>query len=382
MESAPDENDIRQMLERLRAPAFPDEVFNARDPALGQILDWKRSTASSALAGLLTDPQFHANTIRLEWLQRLVLSKSSGKRKPQSRDLSLALNDGLDRSGVLRLEDPIEDLFCDRIATHRGDLRIFLGVWEGAAAYTQTMLDAFEALPAGAMKDKALRSTYALLQLSEALAARADVDRITQSSGQPAGRFTVPASEDLKRLARRVRFSDADLSRLEIDKEALAPFLLQSGQEGYVCDRPAGETPLEYHPLEAHPSGITVLIPSNLSVAVRAVLVNAANTGGMGEALQQALLLEQEVYSERSGFWPVPSVRLSAPNQYMMRASVCAYAPAGSCTSFNFRRRSTIFPGAVSVRCGGLAAKRANLSRKISSGFGAFFVNSRIAGSQ
>ncbi|MGY8632128.1 hypothetical protein RAD15_06495 [Bradyrhizobium sp. 14AA] len=315
------------MLERLRPPAFPDEVFNAGDPALGQILDWKRSTASSALAGLLTDPQFHGNTIRLEWLQRLVLSKSTGKRKPQQRDLSSALNDGLDRSGVLRLEDPIEDLFCDRIATRRGDLRIFLGVWEGATAYTQTLLDAFEALPAGAMKDKALRSAYALLQLSEALAARADVDRITQSSGQPARRFTVPASEDLKRLARRVRFSDADLRRLEIDKEALASFLLQSGQEGYVSDRPAGETPLEYHPLEAHPSGITVLIPSNLSVAVRAVLVNAANTGGMGEALQQALLLEQEAYSERSGFWPVSSVRLSAPNQYMMRASVCAYAP-------------------------------------------------------
>lgn len=56
MESVPDEKDIRQMLERLRAPAFPDEVFKTRDPALGQILDWKRSTASSALAALLTDP--------------------------------------------------------------------------------------------------------------------------------------------------------------------------------------------------------------------------------------------------------------------------------------------------------------------------------------
>jgi hypothetical protein len=84
---------------------------------------------------------------------------------------------------------------------------------------------------------------------------------------------------------------------------------------------------VKYHPLQANSSGVIVLIPSNLSVALRAVLVNAANTGGMGEALQEALLIEQEAHAERSGFWPVPSLKLSPPNQYMMRASVCAYAP-------------------------------------------------------
>jgi hypothetical protein len=327
MESVPSPHDIQQFLESLRPPQFPDEIFDPRDPDLGQVTDWKRSTANAALAGLLTDPRFHANTIRLEWLQRLVLSKSTGRRKLQPGDLSAASNQGLGRAGVLPLEDPIEDLFCDRIATSRGDFRILLGVWEGAGPYTQTLVDAFEALPAGGLNDKALRSAYALLQLSDELAARAGVDRDTLSSGQPAGQLTVPETDELKRLSRRVRFSDADLNRLGIDKNALTPFLLQTGQEGQVSDRPQGETPLEYHPLQATPSGITVLIPSNLSVALRAILVNAANAGGMGEALQEALLLEQEAHSERSGFWPVPSLRLSPPNQYMMRATVVSYAP-------------------------------------------------------
>jgi hypothetical protein len=154
MEPAPSEAEIQAFLAGLRPPEFPDEVFDSRETALGQIVDWKKSTASSLLAGLLTDPRFHANTIRLEWLQRLVLSKSAGKRKPQQRDLSTALNEGLDRANVLRLEDPIEDLFCDLIATGRGNFRIFVGVWEGAGPYTQTLLDAFETLPAGGLKDQ------------------------------------------------------------------------------------------------------------------------------------------------------------------------------------------------------------------------------------
>src|ERR1700730_13069601 len=126
MESAPSPEEIQPFLEGLVPRQLPDEVFDPRDAALGQVADWKRSNVSAELAGLLTEPRFHANTIRLEWLQRLVLSKSIGRRKPQPRDLTAALNEGLGRAGVLRLEDPIEDLFCDRIATGRGDFRIFL----------------------------------------------------------------------------------------------------------------------------------------------------------------------------------------------------------------------------------------------------------------
>ena len=294
---------------------------------LGQMIDWKKSTVSSQLAGLLTEPRFHANTVRLDWLQRLVLSKSNGRRKPQPRDLGMALNEGLGRAGVLRLEDPIEDLFCDHISTTRGDFRIFTGLWEGAGPYTQTLLDAFETLPAGRTKDRVLTSVYALLRLNDALAERAGVDRSTVSSGTPKGDFPVPSAEDLKRLARRVRFSDGDLARLNIDKNALTPFLLQTANTPAISDRPAGDTPLEFYPLQTIPSGIVVLNPPNLSIALRSILVNVAIEGGMSEALQYALLVKQEEYADGTGFFPVRSIRLSPPNRFMLRASVCSYAP-------------------------------------------------------
>ena len=146
-----------------------------------------------------------------------------GGASPNRGIVSVALNEGLGHAGVLRLEDPIEDLFCDHISTTRGDFRIFTGLWEGAGPYTQTLLNAFETLPAGRMKDRVLTSVYALLRLSDALAERAGVDRSTVSSGTPNGDFPVPSAEELKRLSRRVRFSDGDLIRLNIDKNGADP---------------------------------------------------------------------------------------------------------------------------------------------------------------
>ena len=148
---------------------------------------------------------------------------------------------------------------------HTRCFKIFTGLWEGAGPYTQTLLNAFETLPAGRMKDRVLTSVYALLRLSDALAERAGVDRSTVSSGTPNGDFPVPSAEELKRLSRRVRFSDGDLIRLNIDKNALSPFLLQAANAPAISDRPAGDTPIEFYPLQTIPSGIVVLNPANLS---------------------------------------------------------------------------------------------------------------------
>ena len=92
--------------------------------------NWHKNTAAALLGGLQTDPQFHANGIRLDWLLRLVLSKANGRHKPTRYDLSRVLNAGLEKAGVLRLEDPNEDLFCELIVSERGNFRIFSGQWE------------------------------------------------------------------------------------------------------------------------------------------------------------------------------------------------------------------------------------------------------------
>jgi hypothetical protein len=114
----------------------------------------------------------------------------------------------LGRAGVMRLEDPNEDLFCDMVVTQRGNFRIFPGQWESPAAFTQTLLDAFETMPPGSIKKDTLESVYSLLRLSDELAERASVDRDTPSGNNPNAAMKVPPEGALRFLARRMRFTD------------------------------------------------------------------------------------------------------------------------------------------------------------------------------
>ena len=319
--------DIEALLAQMQPPGVPEETA-AESPALvNEIRQWSRTYAVSIIAGLLTDPRLHANDIRLEWLLRLVIAKAHGKRKPTRQQLSKVLNTHLVEARVERLEDPIEDVFCDHVNTAEGSYRIILGRWEAAASYTQTVYDAFVSLPESELKQSAFQAVHALLRLSDALAERSALSRDIDSAGEAAGTITVPNKERLEQLARRVRFRRDALRKLGIEPEHLASFVLKDEHFRYVAAREAGDTPLEFHPLLQEGEVITVAAPSNISVAVRAVLIGAAVFGGIEKTLQWRLLEQQERYSEATGFWPVPHIRLSPPNKFGMRASVCAFRP-------------------------------------------------------
>jgi hypothetical protein len=319
--------DIHALLERMRPPSIPDEVFSPDNTILLQITSWRKLYVASILSGLLTEPQYHANGIRLDWLQRLVLSKSDGRRKPTSAGITRVLNAGLEQAGVLRLEDPSEDRFCETLSTTNGTFRIFPGQWEGAGPYTETLIDAFHRLPEGDLKQAALTTAYNLLKLSDALAARAGIDAFTASQGDPMGSLRLPGTTVLEHLARRVKFTDTELEELGINEKALSPFFLKQSHYQFVSDRPIGDTPLEFYPLVRVQTGIAIISPANISLAVRAVLIQASQSGGMDGALLHTLMRVQEEYSESSGFWPVTRLRLSPPHLHNLRAAMCEFAP-------------------------------------------------------
>ena len=318
----PDNFDIEQHLARLAPPSIPVEAWDRDNINVYAVRTWKRSFSVSVLAGMLTEPTLHANGIRLDWLQRLVFAKAGGERKPKPPELSRALNLGLDKARVLRLEDPTEDLFCDLIVSRHGNFRIFTGHWETPGPYTQTLLDAFEALPPAPQKDASLNCVYAILRLSDELARRANVDRLTQSGGEPAAVIDVPNAHALERLAARVRFTNDELAGLGIDRQALSPFVLETDHFSYIGTTEPGDSPLEFHPLLEDSGGVTVASPPGISMAVRAVLVGAAKRGGLENLLLSHLLTEQEHYAEGTGFWPALKIRLGAPDQHFLRSSV------------------------------------------------------------
>jgi hypothetical protein len=316
-----------KMLAALQPPAIPDETFTAKYPDVVACLHWHKHTAATLLGGLQTDAKFHANGIRFDWLLRLVLSKANGRQKPTRYELSRALNVGLDRAGVARLEDPNEDLFCELIVSERGSFRIFTGQWESAGAYTQTLLDAFESLPDAKMKSTALRSAYALLRLSDEVAIRADVGRDTSPGGAAMAKIELPSPAELRELAERVRFTGAELAKLGINSEMLAPYILAPDQLPHVSDRPVGDTPQEFHPLLQTPAALVLISPANVSLAVRSILIHMALDGGMGDAFQIAILEQQEKWTEAGQFWPVLPLSLSPPDPFFMRTSIGEYEP-------------------------------------------------------
>lgn len=325
MADEPPPIDIEALLAQMQPPELPEQSVEASPELVTEISQWGRMYAANMIAGLLTEPSLHANDIRLEWLVRLVIARSNGNRKPSQQQLSKVLNGYLADTHVDRLEDPIEDVFCDWVNTREGSYRIILGRWEGAASYTQTVYDAFAALPDGELKASALNSVHALLRLSDALAERASVSREVGSAGEPMGLIPIPGKQRLEELRRRVRFRADALLEMGIDPQLLESYVLKEDHFPYVSDRPVGDTPLEFHPLLKDGDWFTVAAPSNISVAVRSVLIGAAVHWGVEKRLQRLLLEKQETYSEATGFWPVPRIKLTGPNKHGMRASVCSF---------------------------------------------------------
>ena len=278
------------------------------------------------VSSLLTLPQLHNHGIRLDWLLRLILSEAQGRRQPTRNQILKALNEGLTRSRVNFLEDPAEDAFCERLPTRMGNFRIFSGQWEGAGPCTQTLLQAFEALPDAEPKTSALASAYSLLRISEALIERSGVSEETESSGTPHHDVSLPPWADMKRQMSRVEFSAQSLLALGVSKTDLASFFLSDGECLAVGDSEIGSTPLEFHPLLDDGDGILVLHPSNISTAIRGLLINTASMYQMGDALRYELMLVQHTYADESGFWPFGKLVLSKPNANLLRASFTQYA--------------------------------------------------------
>lgn len=303
----------------------PDNSLVGAHNELAILSRWKRNYVAPILSALTVLPKFHANGIRLDWLLRLVLSTSRGNREPNFKEIERAMNDGLAQAGILSQEDPIEDLLCDSLATAAGDFRIFPGQWESATAFTQVMVEAFDTLPSARRKDDTLQASYALLRLSEEIARRSNLDRTTDSGGVPQISIALPHTAALKRLARLATFTARDLASLAIDPNALAPFILDENQLPLIGSNEVGETPLEFHPLLAVGNELAVVSPANISLAVRAVIVNAVLQGGLGDLFHLRLLEAQERYTESTAFWPATHINLSAPDQDFLRTSVCEY---------------------------------------------------------
>jgi hypothetical protein len=291
-----------ELLARMAPPSIPIEVIE-KMPTLRRNLS-RLSGAKSALviAGLCTDERYQSNVIRFDWLSRLLLSYGAGNRKARRDEFKHYLNTVLVEAGVNRLEDPPEENFIDIIPTSRGNFRIFTGYFEKASSFTESIVSAFEMLLDHPEKISALNRVYALLKLSEALVARAELDRTSQPKIAPSASILLPPEDRMRALSKRVHFSSGDLTALGIEVDDLRGFVLAEGLFAPNASMDSGNAPLDWYPLLKVEDGICVLSPQSISVAVRVDLIETATRFGVIKPLQLRLLLKQGADVSDSGF--------------------------------------------------------------------------------
>jgi hypothetical protein len=227
----------------------------------------------ATIAGLLLNPDLHANTVRIEALVHLACLNCKGQKVPSSEELSEWLNDHLLNATVALAEDPREDVFISNVITFRGNNRIFEGVWESSDFNLQQVLDVAHSFPSGHPIFNTLHHSIELLALSEEMAQRMGLVRFISGGGIAKGALQIPNANDLVSLAQAVVFTPLDLSRLKIKEDNLLPFVMPLSAFSELENASVGHSKLERFPLIRFGSDFIVALPTAIGAAAREFLL-------------------------------------------------------------------------------------------------------------
>lgn len=259
-----------------------------------EIRAFDQATCVTIVAGLLTFPQFHANTIRLEVLQHIIQRNAQGKNQPTRNAVGRWLNQHLGSGHAARMEDPVEDVFISNIINHFGNNRVFEGIWEANDFWGQEVFDVLRGLCDHNSVRELMAECSALLCLSEVLAQRCNLPRFCMGGGGKT--MVLPSQSDLYTRAALTRFSYDELCALNISPERLIPFVHQEEQ----AKGASGNSSLERRPLIRNGNGYILALPTAISPAIRKHVVESLVRLGLVDKFEQLLFSNQanETFNE------------------------------------------------------------------------------------
>lgn len=289
-------------------PATPAEAVARSQQMARRIARWDRNAALSALAALQLDPQLHVHAVRLYWASRLVASLASGDKRPGRSDLKRLLNADFAKSDISRFEDPSEDLFLQVVSTRHGDRRLICGTWAHPAFYTETLLEAAERI-ADERDREILASAHAVLLLLDLTAERAGLGFRISGSGRQWADVSVPPDKRLAAVAAHPNWSASALASSDINPALLERFIIEYDELPPMIDSAAGRSTLDTRPLLRTPTGILLAVPSAVSMAVRAAIVDHMLETDREQEIGDALLAVQAERLAEIGFANLEDVR-------------------------------------------------------------------------
>jgi len=313
------------------------ELIKAHRNLVNELSLYDYSSVAPLVAGFLTLPDYHANTLRLDALAQLACFACKGKRTADREMLVKCAGLHFTDSPLIMWEDPVEDAFVGNIATNFGNFRVFRGIEESGDFWTERLLRPFEDSDIPEPLQPIITHVGALLRLSDAIAERRGLKRYTSGSGQLRGRLEIPQWRELVPAAQAVTFSLADLQKLGITLEALAPFILNDEGRSRLPSQQTGHSDFERFPLCQFGDDLVVSAPHTITASVRRFIVeHLEKTGflGFSEMILHSRQAEDWFDTLRHDFYfdhvhvelPKPSEKFPPIYQTVMTFDVGKYA--------------------------------------------------------
>lgn len=234
-------------------------------------------TTAAVFGGLLLNPKFQKNCLRLEYLIHFTIAVGNGTRTAPYQDLIVAYN--LVGDEVSHLEDPPEDLFAHRIYTRQGNYLIIDGIWEGAGFYLQRFMHLVESMPDHGLYGALRKSIHALLKISNFICLRANLQ--PNCLGDEFGQDRLAGATAAKAAAFKssVAVSSADLRELGVEFEDIEPFIFDPSRRNSIKEQSLGNSALERKPLAMIGEDIYLVLPTAVSLAIRSACISTLGTG-------------------------------------------------------------------------------------------------------
>ena len=265
---------------------------------------------AAPLAGLLTRPENHCATARIEALIHLAALACCGDKEPRPRDLRQWLNRMVLDDPVSQLEIPVEDVFVSNVGTW-GNFRLFDGRWQNNSDQVQLCIETLSRLQERPWAAHTVRHVMALLRVSDSVAGRAGITRNSRTTSRPAEPIAVDAAGAAESSG-HVRFSDDELAAIGVNPADLNPFVFQGEHVELLASQSIGHTALERRPLVRFRDHTTVLLPTSIGAAIRRFVVERAATGGDLRLFQSTCHLVQftEVFQLGRADWGIECIRM------------------------------------------------------------------------
>lgn len=265
-----------------------DALAKRQAKLCGRLSKFSQRHVVEILAGLLTQPQNHAATFRIEALIHLAVLNCKGTVRPTLLQVREWVNDILLNDGIGSGEDPIEDVFSSVVPSWYGSATILEGAWQDNGYHLARIMGALLPLREQAWASDAMHSVMSLLRLSEAMAQKAGIARYTLAESQPGSPVKV-APKNVEAGVKAITFDLQEIFEMGLIARDIAPFVGYANELANLASESLTNSSLERFPLLRHEDGWMVMLPTAIGAAARRLILDKAAAAGAFPKLQAEL---------------------------------------------------------------------------------------------